>query len=270
MPQGPFRSFRISPSYLGGFLYSWEVGGGFSDPGPWTFAVQRGHTAEGPWETISPPLVNVVAWHEDGGKHLYGKSNVLHFRAVLRTPAGTYFSHTMQPYGDLPRREYLLAREIIRRECLRARVLAGVECDVYVRSTFGPKCRRCVDPVTGDVRDSHCRVCLGTGRDPAYFGPHRMMMSFSPDVQHAKQNSEAGTRETKAFEAQAIGNPVLKKGDVVVDRDSDRRYVVGTVGVVSEVRRVACLQRVSFEEAPLSDPVYRIGAVHDGGEGCDD
>lgn len=255
----PFYSFRISPSYIGGFLYFWEIEGEFDDPAPWTFTVQRGPSDNGPWETISPELVNMVAWRDEGGKNLVGKSNVLYFRATLTTPRGTYFSHAVQPYGDLPRREFLLAREIMRREALRARVLAGVLCDVYIRSTFGPRCTFCMDPVTGDVRDSHCRKCFGTGRYPAYFGPHKMMLSFSPDVAHTKSNSNDGTHEERMFEALAIGNPVLKKGDVVVDLRQDKRYVVGMASIVAEVRRVACLQKLAFCEAPLSDPIYRIG-----------
>ena len=261
--QSPFRSFRISPSYLGGFLYSWEMSGGFNEPAPWVFRIQKGHTNDGPWEYISPSLVNVVAWHDEGGKNLVGKSNTLYFRVEIKTGRKTYFSHPIQPYGDLPRREYLLAREIMRREALRARVLAGTECDLYIRSTFGPKCTFCIDPVTGDVRDSNCRKCLGTGRYPAYFGPHKMMMSFSPNTTHTKTNSNDGTHETKTFEALLIGNPVIKKGDVVIDKSTDKRYVVGVASIVSEVRRVPCLQRIGFDEAPLSDPVYRLGTEED-------
>ena len=130
---------------------------------------------------------------------------------------------------------------------------------MYIRSTFGPKCTFCIDPVTGDVRDSHCRKCFGTGRYPAYFGPHRMMISFGTDSSHSMHNSNDGTHETKQLEALAIGNPVIKKGDVIIDVAQDKRYVVGISSIVSEVRRVPCLQRLGFEEAPLSDPVYRIG-----------
>lgn len=267
-PESPFYAFRISPNYFGGFLYSWEICGGFSDPAPWVFTVQKGDTDNGPWTTISPNLVNVIAWRDDGGKNLVGKSNTLYFRATLRTPRGTYFSAPVQPYGELTRREFLLAREIIRRETLRAKVLAGTSCDVYIRSTFGPKCTYCIDPVTGDVRDSNCRKCLGTGRYPPYFGPHRMMLSFSPDTTHSKVNSNDGTHETRTFEALAIGNPVLKKGDVIVDTAQDKRYVIGFAGVVSEVRRIPCLQRLGFDEAPLSDPVYRLG--NEDGEEDDD
>lgn len=262
----PFYAFRIAPSYAGGFSYAWEMSGGFNDPTPWEFTVQLGDTDDGPWKDISPKLINVVAWKDDGGKHLVGKSNVLYFRVVLRTPRGTYSSHVMQPYGDIGRRDFLLAREIIRREALRARVLAGVECDVYIRSTFGPKCTYCIDPVTGDVRNSNCPKCFGTGRYPAYFGPHRMMLSFSADAAHHKTNTNDGTHETRTFEAIAIGNPVLKHGDVIIDRGQDKRYIIGVAGIISEVRRIPCLQRLGFDEAPLSDPVYRIGLPEVGDE----
>ena len=210
----------------------------------------------------------MVAWHDDGGKYLVGKSDTLYFRVAMTTPVGTYFSHAVQPYGDLKRREFLLAREVMRREALRAKVLSGVQCDVYISSTFGPRCRHCIDPVTGDVRDSHCRWCFGTGRYPAYFGPHRMMMSFSPDAAHHKDASNDGTHETRSFEAMAIGSPILKKGDVIVDVAQDKRYVIGTASVVAEVRRIPCLQQLGIEESPLSDSVYRIGATVDE-EGCD-
>ena len=260
MSATPISRVRILPNYLGGFLYAWDVSGEFDDPAPWRFVVQKGHTNDGPWEDLSPELVNVVSWRDEGGRHLYGKTNVLYFRVVLRTPSGEYASAPVQPYGDLSRREFLLAREIMRREALSARLLSGVECDVYVKSTFGPRCTFCIDPVTGDVRDSHCKKCFGTGRYPAYFGPHRMMVSFTPDSAHAKANANDGTHEQRQFEATAIGNPVLKKGDVVVDVARDKRYVVGTASVTSEVRRIPCLQKLVFSEAPLSDPVYRIGA----------
>lgn len=265
--ESPISALRISPNYVGGFLYCWEMAGGFNDPAPWVFRVQMGQSPRGPWKAISPDLVNVIAWHDEGGKHLVGKSDTLYFRLALKTSAGMYFSGPVQPYGDLPRREFLLAREIMRREALRARVLSGVECDVYISSTFGPRCPRCTDPITGDVRDTHCRMCYGTGRYPAYFGPHRMMLSFSPDISHHKESANDGTHETRTFEALAIGSPVLKKGDVVIDIRQDKRYVIGSASMVAEIRRVACLQRLGFDESPLSDVIYRIGNPEE--EECD-
>ena len=254
-----FSSFAIAPDYARGFSYSWAVSGDFCDPAPWRFRIFEGPSGNGPWTPISPTIENGLFWRESGGHHLVNKSNVLYFRMELSTPSGTYFSEVVQPYGSFEsKRDFLLAREIIRREALRARVLSGVPCKVYIKSTFGPRCPHCLDPDTGDVRDSNCKYCLGTGRCPPYYGPYDMAMSFSTDAAHRKDNSVDGTHETKMFEALAVGNPVLKQGDVIIDATSDKRYVIGVASVVSEVRRIACLQRLAFEEAAPSDPVYGL------------
>lgn len=254
-----FSSFAIAPDYAHGFSYSWAVSGDFCDPGPWRFRILEGPSDKGPWAPTSPIIESGSFWREPAGRHLVNKSNVLYFRMELTTASGTYFSEAIQPYGSFEsKRDFLLAREIIRRETLRARVLAGVPCKVYLKSTFGPRCTHCLDPDTGDVRDSNCKFCLGTGRCPPYYGPYDMTMSFSTDGAHRKDNSTEGTHESKMFEALAVGNPVLKQGDVIIDTASDKRYVIGVASVVSEVRRIACLQRLAFDEAALSDPVYRL------------
>jgi hypothetical protein len=74
------------------------------------------------------------------------------------------------------------------------------------------------------------------------------------------------------FEDLAIGNPVLKHGDVIVDLRQDKRYLIGAASITSEVRRIPCLQNLAFEEAPVSDVIYRIGepVVDDDDEECDE
>lgn len=254
----------ITPGYSGGFTYCWEVSGAFDDPGPWVFTVQMGITDGGPWKDLSPALPNVMSWTDLNNRYLVGKSNTLYFRVRLKTPKGTYFSSVLQPYGTLGRRDFLIAREIIRREALRAKVLSGVLCRVYIRSTFGPRCRKCLDPDTGQIRDSHCKYCFGTGRDPAFMGPYHMWMSFSTDAAHTEDDDKTGTHEAKTFEALAIGNPALKRGDLIIESRTDKRYLVEMCAVAAEVRRVPCLQRVTISEAPLGDVIYKVEDAHAG------
>lgn len=254
----PFSSVDVVPSYSRGFRYSWEIAGDFNDPGPWAFVVQEGMSDKGPWKNLSPEIVNFPAWEDGGGIHKVGKSNVLYFRIRLKTPRGTYFSPVLQPYGTLGRRDFLLAREIMRREALRAKVMSGVKCRVYVRSTFGPRCSKCLDPDTGQIRDSHCRYCFGTGRNPAFMGPYSMWMSFSTDAAHTEDDDNTGTHEAKSFEALAIGNPVLKRGDLVIDSATDKRYLIEKCDMAAEVRRVPCLQRITISEAPIGDVIYKV------------
>ena len=254
----PIADFRIYPNYAWGFVFAWDVSGDFNDSGPWVFSVEEGPSPKGPWKCISPRIKNAVMWKEPERIGM-GKANVLYFRLVLETPEGRYFSPPVQPYGTLSFREFMIAKNIMRREMIQARQMGGVECDVWLLSTFGPICTHCLDPVTGEVRDDHCPYCLGTGRDPGYYGPFHMMFRFSPDASHDKDNSQVGTHETKAFQATTTGNPALKTGDVIVDRRTDKRYHIARVAVTAEIRRVPCLQQVTFEEAPLSDVIHQLG-----------
>lgn len=253
----PFSEMTIAPSYSRGFSFYWGITGDFNDAGPWEFTVQEGESPDGPWKTISPVLVNTYCWKEDARKPV-NKSSVLYFRVVLRTSRGTYTSCAVQPYGTLPRRDFLLAREIMRQAVLHSMGMAGTECMVYLSSTFGPKCTHCIDPITGMVRDSHCKHCLGTGRDPAYHGPYKMWVDFSEDSQHQSAVEKTGTVEKKSFQCRVVGNPVLKHGDVIVVPASDKRYYIDTVAMTSEIRRIPILQTLLVEEAPQTDKIYDL------------
>lgn len=252
-----FTGFVITPNYSRGFTYSWSISGDFNDPGPWTFTVQEGPAPDGPWRIISPELKNAYGWKEDAREPV-GKANVLYFRIELTTSKGTYSSPVIQPYGTLSRRDFLVAREIMRQSVLHSKGMAGTECKAYIRSTFGPRCTVCLDPITGEIRDSHCQACLGTGRAPAFHGPYFLFLNFSEDNQHQTSNEKTGTVEKKTFTAQAIGNPALKQGDAIVVPASDKRYYVAAVAVAAEMRRIPIIQTLALEEAPLTDKIYDL------------
>jgi len=253
----PFTSFKIVPSYSRGFTYLWEVVGDFNDPGPWVFEISEGQSPDGPWFVISPELVNKQEWREENRPPI-NKANVLYFRLTLKTPKGLYKSPIIQPYGALGRRDFLLAREVMRQAVLHSRGMAGVECKAYILSTFGPRCQKCLDPITGTIRDSHCKHCFGTGRNPAYNGPYDMWMDFTEDAQHQVAIDKTGTVEKKAFQVKAVGSPTLKYGDVIVVPSSDRRYYVRMAAQTTEIRRIPVIQTLTVEEAPQTDKVYDL------------
>lgn len=254
----PFTDFRIFPSYSRGFSYMWTLSGDFNDVGPWTFVVEEGESPNGPWFVISPDIVNSFCWSETEGHHKVNKANVLYFRVRLTTPSGEYTSPAIQPYGKLARRDFLLAREIMRQSVLHSKGMAGVHGRVYLLSTFGPRCKKCLDPITGAIRDSHCKVCFGTGRDPAYHGPYDMWLDFSEDVNHQTNIDKNGTVEKKAFQVKAIGSVALKYGDVLVVPGSDKRYYVRIAQMSTELRRIPIIQTLTVEEAPQTDKVYDL------------
>lgn len=232
---------------------------GLADPAPWQFRVEQAPAPAGPWEALSPVLEGVYIWSENKPRQI-NKNDVLYFRITLTTPKAVHESAVIMPYGDMGRREFLIARDIMRREVLHAKKFAGTLGQLWLVATFGPKCTACLDPITGAVRDGSCKKCMGTGRDPAYHGPCDMWWTFSNTKRVTKHDDAgAGTVEPKIFQIRALGAPASKKNDLVVDTGSGKRYYVDAVDVVSEVRRVPVVQVLTVHEAPTSDVAYKVG-----------
>lgn len=253
---------HIRPSYSGGFLFAWEIAGDFNAKAPWKFYVQEAQSPTGEWKDISTELENKFIWQEDKRPRI-NKSVVLYFRIKLIADRKTYYSDVYTPYGDLTKKEFLIAKDIMRREILHASKMAGVETQVYINSNWGPRCQECLDPITGMVRDGHCKYCLGTGRDPAYHGPYNMWAVFSGDTNHTYQEGQGGIGnvEPKSFQVRVIGSPVLKKNDVVIDSRTDKRYYIDKVDIVAELRRIPVVQSLTVHEAPVTDIVYKLGHI---------
>ena len=250
----------VVPDYSRGFMFHWRLRGGFNDPFPWRFKVQGALSQKGPWVDISPVVENRTSWRSPGNLRV-NKSDVLFLRVILDTDSGHYESGVRTPYGDLDRREFLIGREIMRKEVLHMSRLAGTECDVWTVANYGPKCPHCLDPVTGQPRVGHCRYCLGTGFYPPYFGPFPSWCTFSENNQHQVQEGPEGNGvyEQKKFQVRMVNAVPVKKNDIVHDRRSGKRYNVNSVQIVAEIRRVPVVQVLVVDEIATTDPAYKVG-----------
>lgn len=253
----PITKVDVFPGYDSGFVFTWEVSGDFNMPTPWVFHVEQAPSVSGDWIDISGPVVGKYFFKEEG-RNLINKSAVLYFRVVMDAGGKRYYSNVLQPYGDVGRKDFLIGREVMRKEVLHMRGMAGVAGSLYSLATFGPACPKCRDPITGDIRDADCPHCFGTGRLNPYNGPYDAWMSFSPDQSHGKQDDGMGTMEQKRFQVRIVANPVVKKNDIVVDRGSDKRYYVNQASVVAEIRRIPLVQQLVVSEAPVSDNAYKL------------
>jgi len=250
----------VVPDYAKGFLFHWRLRGGFNDPRPWKFRVQGALSPDGPWADLSPVLENVISWRAEGGLRV-NKSDVIFLRLSMETPAGRYVSETRSPYGDLDRKEFLIGREIMRKEILHMSKMAGTECGVWTVANYGDRCPHCIDPVTGQPRVGHCRYCFGTGFYPAYTGPFPCWCTFSENNQHQLQEGPDGNGmlEQKRFQVRMVNAVPVKKNDIVHDVRSGKRYNVNSVQIVAELRRVPLVQSLVVDEIATSDPAYSVG-----------
>jgi hypothetical protein len=245
----------------------WQLERLFRDEGPYVFQLQYGRTGlrdASDWKNIGAPVVNGYfaldpEWRETG----YDMTS--HYRVVLTTGNGTYVSQAASCYGELTEKDWLLAREIIRKEQLRNRMVS-VPGYLIKFLRYGTPCKRCRDQLTEELTDADCPVCSGSGFETGYHPPVPMQCwDLSPQViqEQIDNNVKGTTRENPYVNARVIGFPALNKYDVWVNGSSDERWTIDTIQVAAAIRGVPIVYQVRMGLLPFNHAIY---AVEVGGE----
>lgn len=267
MTNYPFRRLAVDHMVDGVSRVWWELDPLFSDPAPHSFQLQAGNTGlptATDWTDVGDPADSWYA--EDEGKRLYGKLLYTHYRVSLTTAAGVYVSEPAPVWGILNEADWLRAREIVRRERLRLRLIAGQDGLLLKRKRFGVRCDRCLDTITNEVTDSRCPHCHGTGFKSGYHAPAPFQCwDLSPRsfVEKRNEATPPGHQNQIVVTARVVSAPALALEDVWVNGHSDERWFVQDVKHLAELRGVPLVTEVTLRLAPFTDAVYRIGV---GGE----
>jgi len=270
MPQSrifPFRRVSVDHMVRGTTRVWWQLERTFNEPGPYVFQLQLGKTGlrdAVDWVNIGPPVVNGYMasdpeWREAGYDLLD------HYRVVLTTPTSVYVSQAANCYGDIPEKDWLIAREIIRKEQLRFKYVA-VPGYLLKPFRFGKPCRRCRDQLTQEVLDSDCPVCNGTGFEVGYHPP-LSLQCWDLSTQTIQEDVDAQfkgmTRNNPYITARLVGFPAINKSDIWVNGSSDERWLVETIQIAAAIRNVPIVYQVKMGLLPFSNTAY---AIEVGGE----
>ena len=270
MPQSrifPFRRVSVDHMVRGTTRVWWQLERTFNEPGPYVFQLQLGKTGlrdAVDWVNIGAPVVNGYNAYDPEWRKA-GYDLLDHYRVVLTTPTSVYVSQAANCYGDLPERDWLLAREIIRKEQLRFKYVA-VPGYLLKPFRFGKPCRRCRDQLTQEVLDSDCPVCNGTGFEIGYHPP-LSLQCWDISTQTIQEDVDAQfkgmTRHNPYITARVIGFPAINKSDIWVNGSSDERWLVETIQVAAAIRNVPVVYQVKMGLLPFSNTAY---AIEIGGE----
>lgn len=258
----PFRRVSVDHMVHGKTRVWWYLDPAFNDGGPYSFQLQYGRTGlkdATDWKNVGPPVVNGYtaydpAWRESG----YDKT--IHYRVVLTTAQSVYVSQAANCFGELPEREWVLAREIIRKEQVRNRLVATPGY-LIKPMRYGKLCTLCRDPLTKEVTDNSCPECSGTGFEIGYHPSLAMQCwDLSPAAINEELDAEmkGTTREQPYVEARVIGFPAINKYDIWVNATSDDRWVVDNIQVIAALRNVPIIYKLRLGLLPYSNPVYTI------------
>ena len=89
---------------------------------------------------------------------------------------------------------------------------------VFVKKTFGERCKSCYDENYGTVSNSSCDECLGTTFVGGFFNP---VKNVPYQVGAAPKKSTAMDPERMEIESRNFnisGHPILNSGDIFIDR----------------------------------------------------
>jgi len=254
------KKFEVFPGYYGGFSFLWEVDPNTKLKLPWSFQVEESETGIDDFEDISPAVVNAFAWQEPKPRKKFNKDRNLFFRVKMTSESGVCYSQARTATGDLPLKEYLYAREIMRKELLQMRNMAAVGVSFWRKMQTGMSCKNCLDPITQEIIDPDCPVCNGTKFLGGYHGPYYGFATFSVTRVHKKHAEDgAGVDDDRMHQVRMIGHPAMIRDDVIVDIAGDRRYIVDEVASELELRRIPIIQILQVHEAERCDIVHKLG-----------
>ena len=238
--------------------------------GPFHFYVDFGRAGTNEWEPLNEaPLVDVCTWFDPAQRHWDHLAD-FYYRIRLVLPnekpdangdCPHYNSAPQQANGLWSKRDWLVAREIARKEYLQQRKGPNKTAVGYLlkRRRFGEPCPQCLDYNTREVASSSCPNCLGTGITLGYYPAIDYTLTFmnTPDREF-KRDPQVALRNDIVREGRAVAYPFLDTNDVYFRRDSGERFYINKINNAAEVGGIPIVVLVELRLAPVTDIIYTI------------
>lgn len=228
------------------------------------FHVDVARSVTGTWEDISGPLTN-TCFFEDSVKRTTGYDYGIYYRVRRIGPGEEDLetSESMQVGAAFTKRkDWLIAREIIRREQLDMDQYGGIPGLFYKRKVWGTPCTICLDHDIKSATDSHCPECFGTGIQGGYYEPFALNVK---SIQARDQTTEVvdtqGTFQSPDWTVRLILAPEINSQDVWVNTKTNERYIVSAIKPVVDYLGVPLIGQALFRLAEQSSAVYSVGVT---------
>jgi len=257
----PFFEIYVDHIPRGGSVIYWGLRRDFCDMGPYTFQLQWGETVEGDFIDAGDPVVDQY-YATDTLRRVWAKSIESYYRIVLTTAEGTYTSFPQQANGRWDKRDWLIARDIMRKEQLLMRKFTGWDGVLLKRKIWGETCPECTDWDTQEVNEGKCTTCYGTGKVGGYWSGYNTWayeMQAGPTQRNKTWPDDATyIHEDQTLQMRMSAYPHLATYDVFVEKDSGRRYVIRNIAVAAEIRGMPLINIAEFRLAPTTDIIYDV------------
>lgn len=264
-----FERLNIVTMPLGGTLICWRLRDGFVEKGPFYFYVETAPAGSTEWVAINDePLVDTCCV-TDTYQRYYDQLSYIYYRVRLVLPSvvdpgtGLFTEYVSQPYqgnGAWAKRDWLIARDILRREYLQQRKRHNITSGGYLlkRRRWGEKCTQCLDYDTGGTTQSQsCTICYGTGFIGGYFTAIDYRFTFGASTnRRINRDAQVGVVNPITKQGRGVAYPHIDSGDIYVRTDTGERFVVQTISTVAEYGGVPLIIQAELKLAPVTDILY--------------
>jgi hypothetical protein len=217
---------------------------------------------KGEWTRLNPgePLRNICLYLDEDA-YRCGMENDVWYRVVaVDSNDVEYPSAPAHTYGEMTKRDWLLSRDILRKEYLRMKKYAGTFGYLLKLRTHGEKCRECFDwDIEEPIAASTCTVCYGTGFVKGYYNAIGFYMDLSGVKVGGDINDPFGYEETRIRNARAVAYPWLGAYDIWVHGSANKRYVIRHAVTGAEMRSIPLVYfPIQLRLLPASDIAYQV------------
>jgi len=263
-----FKALEIWHISRGGTQICWSMGANTYFIGRYWFFVDYGQPATDTWITLNEQPIEDDCCYFDDCQRNWADLIDAYYRIRLVLPdepnCPVYKSMPTRANGQLDSRNWLKARDIIRREYLQQRKVIGGTKGFFLKSKkFGRACPICLDWDTKEVRNSDCAICYGTGFVGGYYPAIEFWITTEANWNRKIVSGQppSGTSSNIKKAGRCVLYPVIDTRDVWVRADNDERYIFDGYTVIAEIASVPLIVQARINLAPATDIVYSVPLI---------
>lgn len=239
-------------------LVAWALDSTFNIPGPYVFTLYRGYSATDDMLAVS--TVTDQNWLYDNYPVVPHTDTCIFYQVTVQASDGVIYESQVVPLDNaLSAYDWLLAKDIIRKESMLLTKRTGVKGYLLKRRLFGSPCSACLDLDTLQVLNSLCTVCYGTGVVGGYYPATEYWVTYNQAQKTKKLTTEEGATVENIELFRALAYPMPSPNDVWVNSHTDQRYIIQPdIKSIARHRGVDLVLDIPAREEARASVIYNI------------
>jgi hypothetical protein len=259
-----FERIFVTAAPNGAKVIEWKLNKCFPIPaGTPEFYIEFARSA-GEWTRLNPddPEVNICVFVDPEARRC-GYDNNAYYRVVMSVGGNEYHSKPEPTLGVWNRRDWLIARDVVRKEYLRLKRYVAAPGWLLRKREHGIPCTECLDYDTEETVSSKCTKCYGTGILGGYYDAIPYYVDLSGTASKRDVQIPFGEIDNRRRSARGVAYPMILTYDLWIDADKNKRYVIRQVDTAVELKGKPLVYILELRELPANALEYSIPLQQD-------